>query len=147
MRYIYCAQEDLKDGLTQSVYRQNIRELINTGFVGRTVHFVSESALVRAGSVKAVLSKKGKSEGYIWEHMVPYNIVLKKLLDLDISSPDASNIAEKIIEKFTKICVLVKEEDKLLSENGLGHKMPDDWDGEDVSSRYVKTGIQFRGVE
>lgn len=45
----------------------------------------------------------------------------------------------EILEKYWKIAIITKDEDKLLT----GRSMPKDWDGNNIFARYDIAGIQL----
>lgn len=86
----------------------------------------------------------------IKEHVVPLKVISEKLKEL---GPECSiEEVENLIDKYLHFATITKEEDMLLREFGLNHKMPDDFF--DVNSelymnifaRYIKVGIKYKKI-
>lgn len=81
------------------------------------------------------------SSKFIGEHVVPRkvigNLIIKSYETKNLMSFDKfSNVAGMAV-----ICLVTKDEDKLLRDNKLSKSMPADWDEKDVWARYKKAGI------
>lgn len=73
----------------------------------------------------------------VHEHIVPKKILIDSIMNYVEKSPEA---IYKYLDRFCIGAVVTKEEDNLLSENGLKSSMPDPWDG-DPWARYKHVGI------
>lgn len=124
------AQAHQKAGDPTRVYSQYIRYALN--------QFDKQEGITLS-SRKA----KGKVRPFIvHDHSVPHSFVLNKLLALK----NVTNQALKdVIEKYYRVGIITKEEDRLLNSNGLRSKMPKSWDGNSgsVYARYEVVGIKL----
>ena len=124
------AQAHQKAGDPTRVYSQYIRYALNQFDKQEGITLTSRKA-------------KGKVRPFIvHDHSVPHSFVLNKLLALK----NVTNLALKdVISKYYRIGVITKEEDKLLSDNGLRSKMPNGWDENNgsVYARYEEVGIKL----
>ena len=85
--------------------------------------------------------KKGSFSDLIADHMVPISVVNEKILNLDSYSIET---IKGIIHQYAGICVITKEENKTLGNKyKLNQRMPEDWDGINISARYKTAGIEY----
>ena len=89
---------------------------------------------------KKEFKKLGKKSKLIMEHVVPMNVIIDMLLNLE---PLNETNVKKILSKFWKVIRITKSEDLTLNKLGLNRKMPKDWDGKDPLARYKKAKIEF----
>ncbi len=91
---------------------------------------------------------QGRKNKYIknlrHEHIVPRNIIKKRILGLPIKS--AENIF-KILESCSHAVIVTKKEDQRLKDVGLNKDMPESFhkDG-NIKARYQAAGIEIREV-
>ena len=87
----------------------------------------------------------GKSSGLIYEHPVPALVIRKRLFEFDNPSPEK---VRDVLQASGQVTVLIRDEDKGLSDEKLSRKMPDDWEWEDNEpyARYKKVGIEISDV-
>lgn len=132
----YC-QKVRAMGMDSKCYSKALRE---------PIHFLWER---RAGKSKpqspdyrsvAALGKKFGNREIVYDHAVPFKYLQEELLEVDF--PDPLKV-KKILSRHCTIAIITKEEDSLLNKNGLGNRMPQDWDGRDPLARYKKVGIQL----
>jgi hypothetical protein len=74
----------------------------------------------------------------VYDHAIPHKYGLKALLDLAEVTPTT---VRPILEKHD--VAAIADEDARLTAAGLGHKMPDEWDGIDPLARYKAVGIEI----
>lgn len=131
----YCQKVKIL-GMPASAYSKALRE---------PVHFLWEirkgskhkSAQYRSKSAVGMVAKNGN---LIYDHSVPFNLLQKKLLSLNIVSPKT---VEPLLEKYSNFALILKSEDEKLRAAGYNHKMPEDWDGIDPLARYKAVGIDI----
>lgn len=129
-KVIINSQEHIRANDPPRVYSQYIRYALDE--FSRLNFYVSEEA------------KGLKRRDVIYDHVIPHSILMKKLLMLDF--PTAENIWP-IVERYYVICAITKNEDKLLTKNGLRSSMPEGWNEEtgSVFARYERVGISIFG--
>ena len=80
-----------------------------------------------------------------WEHVVPTNVLVDKLLELDESGTLSDKEIEEMIEKYGYVCLVTKDENRKLDKNKLREKMPQGWNyGNDAFDRYKAVGIEIQ---
>lgn len=79
------------------------------------------------------------------EHIVPINVILKELINLDLSE-EKEVVYEKMDAVLNKIyvCYMTKEEDRTLNRNGAKTNRPDDY-REVLDKQYKEAGIEVVG--
>jgi len=87
----------------------------------------------------------GKNKSYLYEHMVPVNIIRGELLKLDLDA--CEDTIKKIIQTYTEsVIIILREENKKLNELNLRSSMPEKWqfgyDGQ-VDDRYRQAKIDI----
>jgi hypothetical protein len=76
----------------------------------------------------------------VYEHMVPKNKYIQKVCEEHAKNDTLTlEFIVELLNKYWKIAVITKEEDKMLSSRS----MPKDWDGENIFFRYQKANIQL----
>jgi hypothetical protein len=76
----------------------------------------------------------------VFEHMVPkHKYIQKPCVEKAIKKELKENDVYDLLERYWKIAIITKEEDKKL----VGRSMPKGWDGEDIFLRYKLAGIQL----
>ncbi|WP_282271962.1 hypothetical protein [Stenotrophomonas sp. PS02298] len=65
---------------------------------------------------------------------------------LALGNPRPWQIAQ-ILQQWTLLAYITKEEDQLLRERKLHDRMPAGWDGQDKFSRYSECGIVWKPIE
>lgn len=88
--------------------------------------------------------KSGIDFKVIREHPVPVDVVINKLIDLKSNGHLTLEAATEIISKYVHICVVTRDEDKMLRDAHLNNRMPADWDGENIWARYEAVGIKWQ---
>jgi hypothetical protein len=132
----YC-QRVKTMGMPATCYSKALRE---------PIHFLWER---RAGKGKAG-SAKFRSRNAIgirigggllrYDHAIPFKLLVKELLNLT----DVSDIQViSVLERFGTIVLITKDEEDRINAKGLGHRMPDGWDGIDPLARYKAVGIEL----
>ncbi len=82
----------------------------------------------------------GKESPYMYEHMIPASIVRNKLLTIQPLEEEVINV----LKVSGNVVMILREEDKLLSANGLEKTMPYGWEwGDDPFARYHSSGIEL----
>lgn len=76
----------------------------------------------------------------VYDHAVPFRYLQEELLGLAPASPEA---VEEVLNRFGTAVLITKDEDRLLTGIGLGHRMPEDWVGADPLARYRAAGIEL----
>lgn len=128
-----------------------VRQMVNLGI--RKIHDVATShrgnGKYKGHSVwsKSALSILIKNNGSITgitkylshEHVVPLKVVVDKIF----ITPKNTSIQEyvDIINEWSVVAIIAREEDLLLRAFKLSKGMPEDWDGKDVFARYKVTGL------
>lgn len=77
------------------------------------------------------------------EHVVPVKVIMEGLLSMELKQ-DCNESFQKIkdyLEKHVVIALITDTEDACLRRNKLQSSMPEDWDREDIFSRYIASGI------
>ncbi len=74
------------------------------------------------------------------DHVIPREVIRRVLL---ASESLSSAWVREVLARWCIGSVITIEEDRRLTQEGLRSKMPDDWDGEDVWSRYLRAGIEW----
>lgn len=135
----YC-QKVKEKGMPSSCFSKALRE---------PIHFLWETrngpkykvAQYRSKSAFAEISGNGK---IIYDHSIPFRYLQDELLNLD----DVNNkTVKELLDLYSTVCVITKDEDNLLSSRGLSRKMPNDWDNEDPLARYKAVGIEVEKNE
>ena len=111
-------------------------------------YLLSQASLERMTARKVDLSERytrghfyGKESEFIYEHPIPANIILGKLLDASDLALTVIGI-EQLLEASGPVCVLLREEDRRLTGMGLGNRMPGGWVwGQNPYARYDGAGI------
>lgn len=79
------------------------------------------------------------------EHIVPRIIIKKSILEL--TNKNSDNIFE-ILELYSHAVIVTKQEDQRLKDVGLNKEMPESfYSSGDVTSRYLKAGIEILNVK
>ncbi|RUO22605.1 hypothetical protein CWE08_05375 [Aliidiomarina iranensis] len=125
---IINAQKHVKAGDPPRIYSQYVRYALNE-FTDINF-YISDNA------------KGMKRKDVIHEHVIPDSPVMSKLLALD---PLSKESILDIIKRYYVICVITKEEDRLLNAAGLRSKMPEGWSdiSDSVFARYQKVGLSI----
>jgi hypothetical protein len=84
----------------------------------------------------------------VYDHAIPFTYVESELMALAEPNPDA---VHQILERRLVACLITRDEDRLLTLNGLRSSMPADWDGISPLARYravdIETELNPRYVE
>jgi|CXWL01.1.fsa_nt_gi hypothetical protein len=75
----------------------------------------------------------------IHEHVVPQNVIIRRLLSL--RQPSAASV-KRVLNRFCIGVVVTHDEDRKLTRLGLRAKMPNDWDGKTPWARYSAANIK-----
>lgn len=78
----------------------------------------------------------------VWEHCVPISIIQSMILQHydELLDPEK---AKEFFDLYTLVCLVTKDEDKKLRDNGLNNAMPDGWKlWDDPWVRYAIAGIE-----
>jgi hypothetical protein len=89
---------------------------------------------------KAARASGSKREGLIHEHLVPRDIVRKKVFGLRNPTPAA---VRRTLTTWCVGVVVTKAEDDRLNELGLRQAMPESWDKRDKWARYKAAKIEI----
>lgn len=124
----------------------NSQEHIESGDPPRIYSQYMRYALEQVSSINFYISNNAiglKRKDVIHEHVVPHSFVMNKLLSLN---PVTTEEILNIVNKYFIICVVTRQEDKLLNSAGLRTKMPEGWDEENGSmfARYEAVGIEYQ---
>lgn len=123
----------------------NSKDHIKSGDPMRMCSQYIRYALDEISDLNFCMSKKAKGlkrNNVIHEHVIPHSVVMKKLLSLE---PLSNENILAVLKRFYIICVITKEEDKILNAAGYRSKMPDGWNEEtdSVFARYEAVGISI----
>ncbi|MBR3217618.1 MAG: hypothetical protein IKF69_14585, partial [Exiguobacterium sp.] len=142
--------------LSLSIRDKGLRHYQLKKGMGENLYFLTESYFRRLGLAKTkyrmgdFITEGAKERlinripsGLVYEHMVPKNIYLNEFRELALRNELTRERIHHLLDKYHFICIITKEEDKLLSST----KMPDDWDGNNPFYRYEKAGIDFEPVQ
>lgn len=123
-----------RNAATTYAVRQIIREasLKAAKMDGTRAHFITAKAL----HYRAL----GQNERTIREHIVPISEALRPTRDKVPSLEELVTAAMK----SRLVAIITKEEDALLTKEGLKTNMPNDWDEEDPFARYSRVGIELK---
>lgn len=95
-------------------------------------HYYSEGALE--------LINKGVFSGLVFEHMVPKsNYIQQPCMQAARMGKLSLDFMRVLFEKYWKIAIITKEEDARL----VSKKMPNNWDENNLFSRYEEAGIEL----
>lgn len=140
--YVAFTKTDLSNGAKVSILNDVLWQY--THYYGKYVGcpLWSQKAIVAYNNLNA---NKNFDEIFIHEHVVPKDIIRKRLISLYSESKLSKEIIKTIIEKCLIGVVILKEEDKVLDRTNLRKKMPpylegkplEDYSEEDVWSRYT----------
>ena len=84
-------------------------------------------------------SGNGKSK-FRYEHMVPkHEYIEKEIQEMGLNNKLDLKKIEELVRKYYYVALILKEEDKKLPRKD----MPEDWNKEDIYSRYEKAGIEL----
>jgi len=90
------------------------------------------------------LRDKEKNQGLVGDHCVPLNSIFAYLVKEKQNSTFSRDEIEHFLDYHLEVVMITKEEDKILNDNGLKSKMPNDWDFfEDKYARYKISGINI----
>ena len=102
----------------------------------RGTHYVSEAA---AAILKST-SKNSFKNSLVFEHMVPKNeYFVKPCVERAKNNTLTIEFIKDLLDRYLKLATITKEEDRRLAPT----KMPKDWDGIDIFSRYNEAGIKL----
>lgn len=87
---------------------------------------------------KAALDKDVKERDV--EHVAPISVIVGLLMS---SKPPNEGEVRNILNKYYRIMLVTKDEQRNLRSLGRASKMPSDWDGKDIWARYRIAGIEF----
>ncbi|WOK08789.1 hypothetical protein RT717_09090 [Imperialibacter roseus] len=132
----YCKRVEAM-GMPASAYTKALREPIHFLWERRNGTKL-QAAMYR--SLKSIDLKFGSGQ-LIYDHAIPFNYVQKELLQ---SSELSISKLREILDRSIVICVITKEEDRLLRSLGLAKKMPEGWNGEDRLARYKAANIEVK---
>lgn len=95
-------------------------------------------------ALKLLKENNGKVQGIqkflSHEHVIPVSMVVKgKLFKLKKGTDIGDYI--KIINDYSVVAIITREENKMLSNKGYGNKLPKDSDEKDIFGRYRKVGF------
>ena len=90
-------------------------------------------------SENAVGLEYGNNE-LVYDHSIPFIYLKDTLLSEENLRVEQ---LKSYLEKYTVACLITKEDDRFLNENGLNRKMPKDWDQTDPLARYKAVGIKI----
>jgi hypothetical protein len=131
----YC-QRVADMGMPSSSYSKALRE---------PVHFLWER---RVGSkTRAARFRSRASLGLtfgdrllVYDHAIPFKYLQSELLKLTDASADS---VRDVLNKFSVVAFITREEDDALNRAGYGNGMPKNWDGVDPLARYKAVGIEI----
>ena len=96
-------------------------------------------------SLRTILDSKTSHrysiKGLRHEHVVPRSIILDIMLEDSWCQKGNVHAVQKILSKYLKVAIVTREEDLMLSKNGLMYGMPKGWNKEDIYARYETAGI------
>lgn len=125
----------LKEGINK--FLSNASIYLNKGSKYEQGDFYSPAALSKINN---------KHNDIIYEHMILKNKYIQQpCIKRCQSSKSGMNFefAYRLISKYWKIAIITKEEDAKLRQCGLRNAMPENWDGNNIFSRYEAAGIQL----
>lgn len=77
---------------------------------------------------------------FTYEHMVPkYEYIEKEIQEMALNDKLELKKIEDLVRKYYYVALILKKEDKKLPRK----EMPEDWNREDIYSRYKKAGIEL----
>lgn len=106
----------------------------------READYISEKAqnLLKENSGKISLR---------YDHMIPKNLYLKEIKEKCLNKEKSEEELKKeifdILEKKYFVATITADENDALSKNGLGNRMPENCDENDIFARYKKIGINL----
>lgn len=130
----YCIKVK-KMNMPTSCYSKALREPIY--FLWEARASSKKSEICKYISSKSIGLKLGENK-LVYDHVIPFKYVQKKLLSL--TKPSIDEI-RNILENYVISCLITKEEDKLLNSKGLRSSMPKKWDEVSELARYEAVGI------
>lgn len=133
---IYC-KKVRELGMPKSCYSKALREPIF--YLWEKIEKTNKynSSKFRSFAAKGI---PNNSKNLIYDHAIPFNYVLEKLVAIKNLTP--ATVRKCLIDNLVT-CTITKEENILLNKSGFLHKMPDDWDGIDPMYRYKKVKIDY----
>jgi hypothetical protein len=85
---------------------------------------------------------QNETEGrLVKDHSVPIKVLRKMIVDKCGNKISDLARIEEFLEKYYRLGVITKDEDRLFGGAGLISEMPNDWDEEDAFARYRAVGI------
>jgi len=85
-----------------------------------------------------------KNQGLVGDHCVPLNSIFAYLVKEKQNSTFSRDEIERFLDYHLEVVMITKEEDKILNDNGVKSKMPNDWEFfGDKYARYKISGINI----
>ena len=141
IEFIVFAIRQAKDaeqfGFTRNESCRNLKTALHQYWQNKTLGFHGQSQ--KHNIPKSKRAAKIPIAECDVEHVVPVMYIVNVLMDMD--SLTAEHV-ECILRKYFQVLVVSKEEHQKLNASGLRSKMPSNWDGENIWSRYDKVGIE-----
>lgn len=128
------------------VLLMGIREGLNKFVSNVSIRLSGKSKYLQGDYYSLDAKKKvdsGDLKGLIYEHMVPKKEYIQNPCEEQSRRGRLTeNFIIELFDKYWKIAVITKEEDKRLSRS----KMPDNWDNQNVFVRYEKAGVKLTTI-
>ena len=123
---------------TKFAVRTIIREAVNKSNPGYKGNNNRKNCRYISSGAKSLTSNK--KEDLVADHAVPISLLLEEIY----KEKDSITLDQlvKLLEKYSAMTLITRNEDNLLIEKGLAKKMPIGWDGEDIFARYKEAGIE-----
>ncbi len=110
----------------------------------REVDYISEKA-------KKMLEENNGKISLRYDHMIPKNLYLKEIKNECLNTENSKEeLKNKIYDIFVSkyyVATITEDENKKLSDSGLGNKMPENCDKNDKFARYTYTKVGIKLLE
>jgi hypothetical protein len=94
----------------------------------------------RTAAYRSVAATASNAGSLVYDHVVPFNLLHKQLLAVDILSPGS---VRPLLEGGAAAALITQAEDRALTAMGLQSRMPEGWDGRDQLARYRAAKIEI----
>jgi hypothetical protein len=132
----YC-QKVKALGMPANCFSKALREPIF--FLWEMRNAAKKEDAARYRSVASVGLRYGKRE-IVYDHAIPFKYLQHELLSLEEAT---TNNVKEVLDRYCVTAIITAQENAALSQAGLQHKMPADWNGIDSLARYRAVGVQL----
>ena len=140
--FIFFAVKQAKEaeafGFTRNECCRNLKTALHQYWQNKTLGLHGQSQKAKIPRSKAAQGRPLHECAV--EHVVPQMAIVNRLMDME---PLTEQRVVELLKRLFTVMLVTHEEHGRLNASGLRSTMPDDWDGEDVFSRYRAVGIDW----